>query len=181
MKDHSASQESTAAGDREGPQPREQDLLGVEKAPCRSCPYRCDVPSGVWAAEEYAKLPGYDGSILDQLQSGAAALFLCHQRDGNLCAGWLACHGPHNLLAMRLHGAEVVPEVWAYETAVPVFGSGAQAAAHGAAGVRRPTTRAQRMVHRLIRTVGAAAPSDGPLGPHAGDCGRPDTNQKAPA
>ena len=30
------------------------------KSPCGSCPYRQDVPSGVWAASEYEKLPAYD-------------------------------------------------------------------------------------------------------------------------
>jgi hypothetical protein len=28
--------------------------------PCESCPYRKDVPSGVWSEGEYRKLPQYD-------------------------------------------------------------------------------------------------------------------------
>jgi hypothetical protein len=43
--------------------------------PCGSCPYRRDVPSGVWDAAEYEKLPRYDGPMADQ----PARLFLCHQ------------------------------------------------------------------------------------------------------
>ena len=32
----------------------------VRPKPCASCPYRCDVPSGVWHPDEYAKLEVYD-------------------------------------------------------------------------------------------------------------------------
>jgi hypothetical protein len=60
------------------------------------------VPSGIWAAEEYDKLPLYDGETFEQ----APHLFMCHQRDGSLCGGWLACHDPHELLALRLHWRE---------------------------------------------------------------------------
>lgn len=126
---------------------------GVAKAPCKSCPYRRDVPSGVWHPHEYAKLPKYDGNIIDQLQAGCGGLFMCHQRDGKLCAGWLASHGPHNLLALRLHGNEVTPEVWRYESPLPVFGSGAEAAAHGLAEIAQPAERARRTIDRLSRTV----------------------------
>lgn len=124
---------------------------GVAKAPCKSCPYRCDVPSGVWHADEYAKLPGYDGDIGDRLANGGHALFLCHQKDDNLCAGWLATHGPQNLLAMRLHQHEVGRETWDYETTVRVFGSGAQAARHGMAEIEAPGERARTTIHRLLR------------------------------
>ena len=32
----------------------------VRKNPCPSCPFRVGVESGIWAAEEYQKLPAYD-------------------------------------------------------------------------------------------------------------------------
>jgi hypothetical protein len=127
------------------------DLHSVAKAPCKSCPYRRDVPSGVWAAEEYDKLPGYDGEIIDQLSGGGTALFLCHQQDGRLCAGWLACHGPSNLLALRLNGARVAPEAWTYETNVPVFTSGSAACEHGKREIDDPGARAERVINRLVR------------------------------
>lgn len=130
------------------------EKCGVAKAPCKSCPYRKDVPSGVWAAEEYAKLPGYDGDIGDQLANGGHALFLCHQEDNNLCAGWLATHGPHDLLAMRLHAGQVSRETWDYQTATPVFSSGAQAARHGMAEIEAPGERAKTTIHRLLRRAG---------------------------
>jgi hypothetical protein len=128
-------------------------VLGVAKAPCKSCPYRRDVPSGVWDASEYEKLPGYDGDVPDQLAAGAFGLFHCHQRDGNLCAGWLACHGPHNLLAMRLSGAKVTRRAWDYRTAIPLFGSGQEAAEHGLADIDAPGERALAMIHRFIRRL----------------------------
>lgn len=133
------------------------DLCGAASAPCKSCPYRRDVPSGLWSADEYVKLPKYDGEIVSQALAGVGGLFMCHQRDGNLCAGWLAAHGPENLLALRLHSAEIKPEVWAYTTAVPVFGSGAQAAAHGMADIERPGPRARRMIARLARKLMGAS------------------------
>ncbi len=126
-------------------------MHGVAKAPCKSCPYRCDVPSGIWHESEYAKLPGYDGEILEQLKADVGALFLCHQQDGNLCAGWLATHGAQNLLAMRLHGARVSPDAWDYESPVAVFDSGAEASNHGRAEIPSPGPRAQRTISRLVR------------------------------
>lgn len=130
--------------------------LKCAAAPCKSCPYRRDVPSGVWAEEEYAKLPAYDGEPFLQLIKGGASIFLCHQQDGKLCAGWVGCHGGGNLVALRLQalvGAAVDPSVWAYESPVPLFGSGREAAAHGRKGIRRPGKAAKRMVSVLQRKL----------------------------
>lgn len=126
-------------------------LHGIEKAPCKSCPYRKDVPSGVWAEEEYEKLHQYDGEIINQLMQEGTALFLCHQKDGNLCAGWLACHGSDSLLALRLHADKVDEVIWGYETDVPVFSSGAEAAAHGMAEIEEPGEKARRVMDQLTR------------------------------
>lgn len=123
------------------------------KAPCKSCPYRQDVPPGVWAAEEYEKLPGYDGEMIDQITAGATGLFMCHQRDGNLCAGWVAAHGSDNLLALRLSARKVKDEVWGYKSPIPVFSSGQEACDHGKSGIEKPDTRAKRMIDRLVRKV----------------------------
>lgn len=128
-----------------------EKLAAVAKAPCKSCPYRCDVPSGLWDASEYDKLPRYDGSMVEQAIAGAGGLFMCHQQDGNLCAGWVAAHGAHNLLAFRLNGGEVHPAVWAYESPVPVFSSGREACDHGQAHVADPDPRARRAILRLLR------------------------------
>lgn len=121
------------------------------KAPCKSCPYRRDVPSGVWAPAEYKKLPAYDGEIIQQLMKGATGLFMCHQQDGRLCAGWVGAHGAHNLAAMRLNHHQVAPSVWSYESPVPLFASGAEAAEHGLKDVAAPGAAAGRVIQRLIR------------------------------
>jgi hypothetical protein len=120
---------------------------GVARVPCGSCPYRQDVLSGLWEATEYDKLPAYDGPTWGQ----AMSLFLCHQRTGNLCAGWLACHDPHELLALRLHHRSVDPAVYDYETDIPVFNSGAEAREHGMRNIKRPGATAKRMIAGLVR------------------------------
>jgi hypothetical protein len=120
--------------------------LTVAKQPCGSCPYRRDVPSGIWAREEYDKLPRYDGETWEQ----DVAIFMCHQRDGRLCAGWLACHDPRELLALRIT-RNVDPRVFDYETDTPVFASGAEARTHGIKNIPRPGVRARKMVAGLVR------------------------------
>jgi len=126
---------------------------GVRPSPCPSCPYRRGVPSGVWAAEEYAKLPAYDAPTGDQ----PMAAFYCHQDDGGLCAGWVGFGDPVELLAVRIGvlSGEVDPAVFDYRTDVPLFGSGTEAAAHGCAEIERPSADASEAV-RKIATVRAA-------------------------
>lgn len=121
------------------------DLPRPSAAPCGTCPYRRDVPSGVWAAEEYAKLPLYDGETWEQ----SPAPFYCHQNDGHLCAGWVGCHDAYHLLALRLH--RVDPATFDYESPVPLFASGAEAAAHGLADLDAPSERARQAIGKLER------------------------------
>lgn len=123
-------------------------------APCKSCPYRKDVPSGVWHEDEYKRLPRYDGEIIDQAINGAVGLFMCHQKNGCLCSGWLACHGPDKLLATRLNAGSLDPEVFSYETKVPVFSSGGEAAEHGMRDINKPGAKAQQVMDRLIKKLG---------------------------
>jgi hypothetical protein len=126
-------------------------VITVRKTPCPSCPYRRDVPSGVWDASEYDKLPGYDGDIPEQLAAGALALFHCHQRTGELCAGWAGCHDMENNLAMRMHGRDVDPAAHEYVSPVPLFGSGAEAAEHGKRHLAEPDDAARVKIAQLIR------------------------------
>jgi hypothetical protein len=129
--------------------------LTCARSPCSSCPYRRDVPSGVWAANEYEKLAEYDEIMPLQPQ----ARFDCHQRDGKLCAGWVATHGAMNLLALRLAAARmfvnlrVDPDVFEYQTDVPVFRSGREAMKHGLKGIARPSRAARELVQRLMAKV----------------------------
>jgi hypothetical protein len=132
---------------------------GPAKAPCRSCPYRRDVPSGVWHETEYDKLPGYDGDTSEQLAAGAMGAFYCHQNDGRLCAGWVGCHDMNESLGLRfaVKAGHISPEEWEealdYVSSVPLFGSGAEAAAHGRAEIEQPGVQARRTIDRLTRKL----------------------------
>lgn len=134
-------------------------VLPPKAHPCGSCPYRRDVPSGLWDEEEYVKLPSYDGEIGDQLMAGAMGVFMCHQQDGHACAGWVGCHDMENTGAFRIacaNGAieEDDAEAWLdYECAVPLFASGREAADHGLARVESPPPEAVRVARRLRRKL----------------------------
>lgn len=121
--------------------------------PCGSCPYRRDVPSGVWDASEYRKLPRYD----EATQGQPAVAFFCHQQDGRLCAGWVGCHDMGESLGLRFAGmaGALTPEEFDacldYTTDVPLFGSGAEAAAHGLRDLAAPDDRAVRTMRKVAR------------------------------
>lgn len=126
--------------------------------PCASCPYRQDVPSGVWDAAEYAKLLAYDGPTFAQ----PTALFLCHQHDrsdtaARVCAGWAGCHDGDELLALRVGVASGEITVAAadairdYVSPVLLFASGAEAAAHGMREVHRPGVAACVAMAKITR------------------------------
>jgi hypothetical protein len=128
-------------------------MITVRQSPCSSCPYRRDVPSGIWAASEYEKLPGYDGETWEQAEAGATGLFFCHSTPDFLCAGWTGCHDMTSSLAMRLHARrqDVDPEVYDYVSPVPLFATGAEAAAHGLQEISEPSDAAQAKVRQLLR------------------------------
>lgn len=130
-------------------------MITVRQSPCPSCPYRRDVPSGIWAAGEYEKLPGYDGETWEQAEAGATGLFSCHRTPDFLCAGWAGCHDMAGNLAMRLHARrqDVDPEVYDYVSPVPLFSSGAEAAAHGLQDISEPGDAAQVKARQLLRVV----------------------------
>ena len=117
--------------------------------PCGSCPYRRDVPSGVWEAMEYRKLPEYDRETYDQPPS----IFLCHQQDGRACAGWCGVHDMNDSLGLRLAqsmGMVDDPEpFFRYETDTPLFKTGAEAARHGMKDMASPSPKAKRKISTL--------------------------------
>lgn len=125
--------------------------LACAAAPCKSCPYRRDVPSGVWHESEYNKLPGYDGTMAEQAMKGAFGVFMCHQQDGKLCAGWVGAHGAENLLAFRMTRHTIDESVFEHKSQVPLFESGAAACAHGKQAIRRPGERARNTMNQLLR------------------------------
>lgn len=119
--------------------------------PCVSCPYRCDVPSGVWELAEYAKLPRYDLETWQQ----PTGMFGCHQADGKLCAGWVATIDVAESFAVRLalaKGALTPAEAEAldeYETDIPLFESGRAAAEHGCRDWKSPGRDAIGMITKM--------------------------------
>lgn len=119
--------------------------------PCGSCPYRKDVPSGVWSAEEYEKLPPYDKPTGYQ----PPQVFMCHQQDGHLCAGWTACHDMTQNLGLRflIQTDQIDPSdidaVFDYATPVELFASGVEAATHGLAEINAPDQRATKTIDKL--------------------------------
>lgn len=128
--------------------------------PCESCPYRRDVPAGLWSAHEYEKLPDYDNPTAEQ----PLAAFYCHQQNGRLCAGWLACHGlsgPYALLSLRLalhsYSVEDRELIYEYATDVPVFETGTEAAVHGLSGIEVPDEAARQMIDKILRLQGKRA------------------------
>jgi hypothetical protein len=126
------------------------------KNPCGSCPYRRDVPSGVWSEEEYEKLPTFDGPTFEQPPS----VFLCHQQDGRLCAGWTAVHDMDESMGLRIACSteRITPEdmdaIRDYTTTTPLFASGAEAAAHGMEEVFTPGEDAAKVIRKLKRRIG---------------------------
>lgn len=123
------------------------------KTPCASCPYRRDAPSGIWAPSEYNKLAQYDGGTGEQAEAGAFAVFRCHQGNNAICAGWAAVAGDEDCLALRLarslHPEVDIDAVLDYTTSVPLFRSGAEAAAHGMREIEAPGARAQDAMDKI--------------------------------
>jgi hypothetical protein len=117
--------------------------------PCATCPYRKNVPSGIWHEEEYAKLPEYDRDTQDQ----PIEAFGCHQKDGAICAGWLGYGEPYDLLAVRLGIAmgTLDPSCGSYTTTVPLHESGTAAAEHGLRDLLDPSDAAIAAIRKLDR------------------------------
>lgn len=126
--------------------------------PCASCPYRRDVPAGIWDRTEYEKLPGYDEPTPFQPRQ----VFLCHQHTPGtdrapVCAGWAGCHDGDHLLALRMavSSGSMTPEdvdaVRDYVSPVPLFESGAEAASHGMSAIDAPGDGAVAAIAKIRR------------------------------
>ena len=121
-------------------------MTEVRSQPCSACPYRCDVPSGIWSYEEYEKLRGYDEITPEQ----PLATFHCHATPESLCHGWAVVHtsrgSEYDLLALRIWPTGPIPEA-----GVELFPSGNEAADHGQAEIATPSAAATETVDRLVR------------------------------
>ena len=132
--------------------------LTPRATPCGSCPYRKDVPSGIWHPEEYAKLPLYDKPTAEQ----PMGLFMCHCGGGQkVCRGWLDVHDPSELLAVRL---AVLQGTLAPETAtmtkspIALFSSGREACDHGMRDVAAPGSQAVAAITKLQQSLRKSRP-----------------------
>lgn len=120
------------------------------KTPCASCPFRRSVASGVWSAEEYAKLPTYDGETFEQNEK----IFFCHQDEADeVCAGWLGHADPTELLAVRLGLliGRLDPSCAEYNTKVELFSSGTEAAIHGLKNISDPDEPARKAIDKITK------------------------------
>lgn len=119
-------------------------MTEVRSKPCQSCPYRVDVPSGVWAHEEYEKLRDYDEPTGNQ----PLAFFACHATPEHLCNGWAVVHTSRghrfDLLALRLLSGPEIPV-----SDIELWPSGNIAADHGQADIEDPTPEAKAAMARL--------------------------------
>lgn len=131
-------------------------MLPPAPSPCASCPYRRDVPSGIWDTDEYAKLPRYDQPTGEQ-PPGAFRCHLYPDDRPRACAGWAGCHDSDELLALRvgvLTGSMTVETAEAirdYVSPVPLFASGTEAAVHGMREVCRPSADAHAAMAKISR------------------------------
>jgi hypothetical protein len=117
----------------------------VRKRACGACPYRKDVPSGVWDSEEYDKLRPYDNPTAEQPFVG----FACHATPEFFCHGWAQVHtsrgSEYDLIALRFRPCEIP------RPSTEFFGSAAEAADHGQAEVETPSEEAIRVMDKLER------------------------------
>lgn len=125
------------------------------KRPCASCPYRRDVPSGMWDESEYTKLPQYDGDIVNQIENNGHGTFGCHQANDCLCAGWVGHRDPYDLFALRIavSNGHVDEAVFDYKTDVPLFSSGQEAHDHGMAEIDAPGVKAEQLIKKILSHV----------------------------
>jgi Family of unknown function (DUF6283) len=120
-------------------------MTAIRSEPCSSCPYRRDVPSGVWAEDTYDQLLPYDEPTAKQ----PMRLFSCHTTPDHVCHGWAVCgtkqDHEHDLLALRAWPIEgEIPE-----ERVPLFDSHTEAAEHGKRDIEHPSEEAVALVGRL--------------------------------
>lgn len=123
----------------------------VRIKPCSACPYRRDVPSGVWINDEYDKLRPYDNPTHAQPFEG----FACHATPEYFCHGWAVVHSnrghEHMLLSLRVVEATQGHPVVIPDAVVPLFGSAAQAADYGQRDVMTPSPAAGVVANKLVR------------------------------
>lgn len=119
-----------------------RQVVKIRPTPCRFCPYRRDVPSGVWNRSDYLKLLDYDKPTGEQ----PFAPFGCHEVPKLFCTGWAQCHG-WELISLRIadffHGPFTIPPI-----KTPLFKSGHEAAEHG---LKQTGLKAKRAILYILK------------------------------
>lgn len=129
--------------------------LRTPNTPCASCPYRTDVPSGVWHYDEYEKLRAYDEDPNDPDKAIAAIgqVFLCHQpiEDAQaVCRGWAEVHYDTPAVRMTMLTGTIDPETLREPPpGIEFFPSGAAAADHGQAEIDAPGVKAHDAITKV--------------------------------
>ena len=127
--------------------------LTVAKNPCATCPYRKDVPSGVWSHEEYEKLRKYDAEPMPSGEN--LGVFLCHNTpragDQVACKGWVMVHGDSIAVRIAQIRGQLGDSAFA-ETDVPLHESGTAAANFGQRRIKRPGRKAREAMAKLAKT-----------------------------
>ena len=122
-------------------------MTEVRPKPCQACPYRKDVPSGVWASDEYDKLRSFDLPTAEQPFNG----FACHSTPQMYCNGWAIVHTSrgheYDLISLRFSPCEIPAPV------VELFDSGNAAADHGQREIEAPSTEALAKIEVLERQI----------------------------
>ncbi len=123
-------------------------MSAIRPSPCRFCPYRRDVPSGVWSAEDYAKLRAYDDPGIGQ----PVAPFACHETPKLFCSGWAQCHG-NEILSLRIQERIRGKDCTVPPKTTLVFRTGNEAADHGMRDIDRPGKKARAAMAILIPKI----------------------------
>ena len=128
--------------------------MQCNSVPCRFCPYRKDVPSGVWHEEEYQKLLLYSNETMDQ----PTAVFACHNQPDDVCTGWLAtglrAEPRRAMLSLRLAmSMQTLTGFAEFEPEHDFFDTHTEAAEHGLRDIDDPSPEAQDAMVVLGRMV----------------------------
>lgn len=128
--------------------------LHVAKSPCASCPYRRDVPSGIWHRDEYEKLREYDRDGSDG-QIPPIAVFHCHKeldtKVPTVCRGWLTVHSESIAVRFAQITGLIDPMAIYAKVKEKLYRSGNEAADAGEKGIKRPSRAARSMAEKLLR------------------------------
>lgn len=69
--------------------------LFEEKSPCKSCPYRKDAKLAFWSRDEFKDL------LVNEVDYFGAT-YLCHQKNGSICVGFLMNQDARGFPSIRL-------------------------------------------------------------------------------